>query len=98
MATPMILDDERERLLKRDVFRQSALPNGGSVNSTIFIEGDLMTLPVAHAQLAGAQLASPAGEDIQGYLAHKKPQPPRTLQEDCAYGPVAVPGGKGGFL
>ena len=70
MATPMIFDDERERLLKRNVFRQNAIPNGGSVNSTIFIEGDLMTLPVAHA----------AGEDIQGYLAHKKPQPPRTLQ------------------
>ena len=29
----------------------------------------------------------------QGYLAHKKPHPPRTLQHDYAYGPTAVLGG-----
>ena len=31
--------------------------------------------------------------DIQGYLSHKKPHPPRTLREDSAYGPTAVLGG-----
>ena len=34
---------------------------------------------------------------LQGYLAHKKPQPPRNLQYDYAYGPTAVLGG-GRFL
>ena len=28
--------------------------------------------------------------DSYGYLAHKKPHPPRTLQQDYAYGPTAV--------
>jgi len=27
---------------------------------------------------------------LQGYLAHKKQRPPRTLQWDYAYGPMAV--------
>jgi hypothetical protein len=30
----------------------------------------------------------------QGYLAHQKPTPPRTLQQDHAYGPTAVLGGR----
>jgi hypothetical protein len=30
---------------------------------------------------------------LQGYLAHKKPPPPRTLQQAYAYGPVVVLGG-----
>ena len=30
---------------------------------------------------------------VQGYLAHKKLQPPRTLQEDCALGPMVALGG-----
>jgi len=36
---------------------------------------------------------------IQGYLAHKKQLPPRTLQQDFAWGPMAVLArGVGGFL
>jgi hypothetical protein len=35
---------------------------------------------------------------IQGYLAHKKPYPHRTLQLDFAYGPMVVLGGGGFFL
>jgi hypothetical protein len=34
---------------------------------------------------------------LQGYPAHKKPHPPRSLQQDYAYGPTAVQGG-GAFL
>ena len=34
---------------------------------------------------------------LQGYLAHKKPRPPKTLQEDYAYEPTIVLGG-GRFL
>jgi len=30
---------------------------------------------------------------LQGYLAHKKHPPPRTLQWDYTYGPIAVLGG-----
>ena len=30
---------------------------------------------------------------LQGYLAHKKQQPPRNLQQDYAQGPMAVLGG-----
>ena len=36
---------------------------------------------------------------LQGYLAHKKQRPPRTLQQGCAVGPVVVLGGEvGGVL
>jgi hypothetical protein len=28
----------------------------------------------------------------QGYLAHKKQPPPRTLQKDCVWGPMVAPG------
>ena len=31
-------------------------------------------------------------EVLQGYLAHKKQRPPRTLQSDYAQGPMVVPG------
>jgi hypothetical protein len=31
--------------------------------------------------------------DVQGYLAHKKQRPPRTLQEDYAQGHMVVLGG-----
>ena len=34
---------------------------------------------------------------LQGYLVYKKTHPPRTLQQDYAYGPMAVLGG-GRFL
>jgi hypothetical protein len=34
-----------------------------------------------------------AGHTLQGYLAHKKQHPPRTLQEDYAEGPMVVLGG-----
>jgi len=30
---------------------------------------------------------------VQGYLAHEKQHPPRALQLDYAYGPMAVLGG-----
>ena len=30
---------------------------------------------------------------LQGYLAQKKKRPPRTLQEDLAYGPTVALGG-----
>ena len=32
---------------------------------------------------------------LQGYLAHEKQRPPRTLQKDSASGPMAVLGGVG---
>ena len=32
-------------------------------------------------------------DKYQGYLAHKKPPPPRTLQEDYALGPLGALGG-----
>ena len=35
---------------------------------------------------------------VQGYLAHKKMQPPRTLQYGYALGPMMVLGEGGGFL
>ena len=35
-------------------------------------------------------------EPLQGYLAHMKLPPPRTLLKDYAYGPVVVLGGGGG--
>ena len=35
---------------------------------------------------------------LQGYLAHKKQRPPRTLQQDYAEGPALVLGGRGEFL
>jgi len=35
---------------------------------------------------------------VQGYLAHKKPHPPRTLQLNYVYGPTAVLGGGGVLL
>ena len=31
---------------------------------------------------------------LQGYLAHKKPRAPRTLQKSYSYGPMAVVGGR----
>ena len=34
---------------------------------------------------------------VQGYLAHKKPRPPRTLQREHAKGPMMVLGGGGHF-
>ena len=34
----------------------------------------------------------------QGYLAHKKQPPPRTLQKDDAQSPMVVLGGGGTFL
>ena len=39
--------------------------------------------------IAGCVLAS----NVQGYLAHKKPRPLRTLQKDYAKGPMVVLGG-----
>jgi len=43
----------------------------------------------------GVQADAPAGaaEALQGYLAHKKTPPPRTLQEPYAWGPMVVLGG-----
>ena len=35
---------------------------------------------------------------LQGYLAHKKQPPPRTLQKAYAWGPMVVLGGAGCFL
>jgi hypothetical protein len=35
---------------------------------------------------------------VQGYLAHQKTPRPRNLQQDYAYGPMAVLGGKDIFL
>ena len=35
----------------------------------------------------------PTASNVQGYLAHKKPPPPRTLQQDHAYGSMGVLGG-----
>ena len=40
---------------------------------------------------------SPLGP-LQGYLAHKNPPPPRTLQQDYIEGRMAVLGGGGCFL
>ena len=42
-------------------------------------------------------VVKPQPSTLQGYLAHKRPQPHRTLQKDYAYGPTAVLGG-GPFL
>jgi hypothetical protein len=36
--------------------------------------------------------------DLQGYLAHEKPHPPRTLQQDYAYGPIVSLERVGGVL
>ena len=33
------------------------------------------------------------GCGLQGYLAHKKQRPPRTLQKDYAWGPMVTLGG-----
>ena len=33
----------------------------------------------------------------QGYLAHNKPRPPRILQQDYAWGPTVVLGGRAVF-
>ena len=33
------------------------------------------------------------GAGVQGYLAHKKQRPPRSLQQDYAQGPMVVSGG-----
>ena len=41
----------------------------------------------------GPDLTRPSREGIQGYLAHKKPPPPRTLHQGSAYGPMVVLGG-----
>jgi len=35
---------------------------------------------------------------LQGCLAHKKQRPPRTLQYECAWGPMVVLGEGGLFL
>jgi len=35
---------------------------------------------------------------VQGYLAHKKPPPPRNLPKDHTQGPIGVPRGVGVFL
>jgi hypothetical protein len=35
--------------------------------------------------------------DLQGYLAHTKQRPPRTLQWDYAWGPMMTLGGGGCF-
>jgi len=50
--------------------------------------------PSGLAKQLGAPGAFPLKVDgcVQGYLAHKKPHPPRTLQQDYAYGPTAVLG------
>ena len=37
-------------------------------------------------------MALPRSVCVQGYLAHKKQRPPRTLQQDYAWGPVVVQG------
>ena len=34
----------------------------------------------------------PAADELQGYLAHKKQRPPRTLQKDVAWDPMVVLG------
>ena len=50
-----------------------------------------------HGSLQGhAQRQSSAGRPIQGYLAHKKYPPPRTLWEDYTWGPMVVVLGGGG--
>ena len=36
--------------------------------------------------------------DVQGYLAHEKHPPRRTIQQDHASGPMKVLEGGGGFL
>jgi len=41
---------------------------------------------------------SSASQPVQGYLAHKKQCPPRTLQYDYAYGPMEALGGEGLLL
>ena len=34
---------------------------------------------------------------VQGYLSQQKQPPPRTLQQDYAWGPMVVLGGEGSF-
>ena len=47
---------------------------------------------------AGQNANVPHSPGLKGYFAHKKQLPPRTLQQDYAYGPVAVLGGWAVFI
>ena len=38
-------------------------------------------------------MGAPGRLRLQGYLAHKKERPPRTLQQDYVWGPTVVQGG-----
>jgi hypothetical protein len=53
-----------------------------------------------HASTESVLVGSSVGRAscVQGYLAHKKPPPRRTVQYDHAQAPMVVLGGGGGFL
>ena len=67
----------------------------------ILIETKLISYQCFHTRSFGCECARrterrppPHRSPVQGYLAHKKTPPPRTLQYDCAQGYMVVLGGR----